>query len=164
MEMGERLSAITQQVGFALWQLQELEGVCATYYVLVEEAELGMGLEAGNNLDEKAKKKTFGQTINKLKTAGLLSPEIEISLKKLLSERNWLVHSSRDSSRRAISSNSHMNTLLERLNLISEEALSLLRHMGKLNESFVKKHGVTEAYIKKKSKEILDQWHSMDTN
>lgn len=29
LQMAERLSAITQQIGFTLWQLQELEGVCA---------------------------------------------------------------------------------------------------------------------------------------
>lgn len=162
LEKANRLSAITQKVGFALWQLQELEGVCATYYVLVEEAEFGMGEEAGNALEQKTKKNTFGTTIHKLTKAGLLSEEVEIRFKKLLSERNWLVHSSRASSRSAIHADSNMVFLLERLENISKEALSLLKHVGSKIEGYVKKHGITEQYIEKKSKEILEQWHSTD--
>lgn len=162
LEKANRLSAITQQVGFSLWQLQELEGVCATYYVLVEEAEFGMEEEAGNKLEQNAKKKTLGTTIHKIVKAGLLTEEVEIRFEKLLSERNWLVHSSRASSRNAIHSDSHMFTLLEKLRHISDEARSLLKHVGALTETYVKNHGVSEEFIEKKSKEILKQWHSTD--
>ena len=162
LEKANRLSAITQQVGFALWQLQELEGVCATYYVLVEEAKIWMGEVAGNAMEEKAKKKTFGRTIHKLVKAGVLDTEIEARLKNLLSERNWLVHSSRASSRSAIHSDAHMTDLLNRLNKISEESLALLKNVGKRTEDYVKKYGVSEEYIERKSKEILEQWHSTD--
>ena len=160
IEKANRLFAITQQVGFALWQLQELEGVCATYYVLVQEAKLGMGEEAGNALEEKAKKKTFGATIHKLVKAGLLGAEIEKRFKNLLSERNWLVHNSRSSSRNAIYSDAQMTVLLNRLNNISEESLSLLKIVGGKIESYVKKYGVSEEYIERKSKDLLEQWHS----
>lgn len=162
LEKANRLSAITQQVGFSLWRLQELEGVCATYYVLVVEAEIGMGEEAGNKLEENAKKETFGNTIRELVKAGLLTEEVEKRFRKLLSERNWLVHSSRASSRSATHSDSHMQALFERLKKISEEALSLLKHVGALTEVYVKRHGVSEKFIDEKSKEILEQWHSVE--
>lgn len=162
LEKANRLSGITQQIGFALWQLQELESVCAIYYVLVEEAEFGMGKEAGNALEEKANKKTFGTTMHKFAKAGLLSEDVEDRFKSLLSERNWLVHSSRADSRKAIHNDSHIVSLLKRLERISEEALSLLKHVGALTEEYVKGHGVSEEYIDEKSKEILEQWHSID--
>lgn len=162
LETANRLAAITQLVGFALWQLQELEGVCATYYVLVEEADFGMGEDAGNALDRKAKKKTFGITINKLAEASLFTGDIEVRFKNLLSERNWLVHRSREGSRKAIHHESHMIELVERLQAISDEALSLLKYIGALTEEYVKLHGVPERYINEKSKEILKQWHSED--
>ncbi|MGK7894881.1 MAG: hypothetical protein AB4372_15005 [Xenococcus sp. (in: cyanobacteria)] len=162
LEKANRLSAITQQLGFALWQLQELEGVCAKYYILVEKADFGMGEETGNALEQKAKKKTFGATIHKLVKAGLLTEDLEFRFKKLLSERNWLVHSSRASSRSSIHTDSHMVTLLQRLEKISNEALSLMTHVGTLMEEYVKKCGVSEEYIEKKSNEILEQWHSTD--
>ena len=40
-QLEKRLLTITQHVGFALWQLQELEGVCATYYVCIPSAPCG---------------------------------------------------------------------------------------------------------------------------
>ena len=46
LAMADRLAAITQQVGFALWQLQALEGATAQYYVLIAQAVRGMGVEA----------------------------------------------------------------------------------------------------------------------
>jgi hypothetical protein len=162
LDTANRLSEITQRIGYALWQIQELEGVSATYYVLVEKATFGMGVVAGNELEEEAKKKTFGVTIHKIVKAGLLSAEIESRITSLLMERNWLVHSSRADSRNAIHSDNEMRKVLTRLNKIADEALYLLKHIGSLTEKYAKDHGVTSSYIDEKSKEILKQWHSTD--
>ncbi|BBO91737.1 hypothetical protein DSCOOX_49170 [Desulfosarcina ovata subsp. ovata] len=162
IEKADRLAAITQRIGFALWQIQELEGVTAQYFVLVVQAKKGMGLFAGNALDEKAKKKTFGATINKVSKAGLLSAELESRFTNLLSERNWLVHRSRADSRGAIHSALKMQRLLARIDKMAEESLSLLREIGILSETHVKEHGVPEEYIDKKAKELLEQWHASD--
>jgi len=161
-EKADRLAAITQRIGFALWQIQELEGVTAQYFVLVVQAKKGMGLATGNALDEKAKKKTFGATIHQVSKAGLLSSELESRFTKLLSERNWLVHRSRADSRSAIHSALKMQRLVVRIDKMEEESLSLLREIGTLSEAHVKKHGVTEEYIDKKTKELLEQWHASD--
>jgi hypothetical protein len=162
IERADRLTAITQRIGFALWQIQELEGVTAQYFVLMVQAKKGMGLAAGNALDEKAKKKTFGATIRRVSKAGSLSSEIESRLTDLLSERNWLVHRSRADSRSAIHSDLEMNRLLARLDKMAEESLSLLREIGTLCEAHVKQHGVPVEYIDKKAKELLEQWHASD--
>lgn len=160
IEKAERLTAITQRIGFALWQIQELEGVTAQYFALVVQAQKGIGLAAGNALDEKAKKKTFGATIHRVSKAGLLNSEIESRFTNLLSERNWLVHRSRADSRSAIHSDLEMKRLLARIDKMAEESLSLLREIGTLCEAHVKKHGVPEVYIDKKAKELLEQWHA----
>lgn len=60
-----RLDAIIKKIGFALWQIQELEGVAAQYFVLLAQAKKGMGLAEGNALVEKAQSKTLGATIKK---------------------------------------------------------------------------------------------------
>jgi len=73
----DRLHAVTQRVGFALWQLQELEGASAQYYVLVVHAKPGMGFEAGQALVDKAQSKTFGSTITQLAKAKQLPQEVE---------------------------------------------------------------------------------------
>jgi hypothetical protein len=163
LEKAGRLAVITQKVGFALWQIQELEGVSAQYFVLMVQAKKGMGLDAGNILEEKAKKKTFGATIHQMTKAGLLSSKLESRLTNLLTERNWLVHKSRADSRSAIHNDLEIQKLLFRLDEMADESLSILREIGGLSEAYVKKHGVTEEYIKEQAKNILEQWHSSDS-
>lgn len=162
LQKADRLSAITQQIGFVLWQLQELEGVAAQYFVLLTQAHKGMGLAKGNALTEKAQTKTFGSTIHYITKAGLLSSELETRFTNLLAERNWLVHKSRASSRGAILSDSAMQNLLVRLDAMAEESNALLKEIGATAERFVKQHGVSSQYINEKSKELLDQWHATD--
>lgn len=121
------------------------------------------GASAGNTLEEKAKKKTFGATIHQRTKAGLLSSKLESRFRNLLTERNWLVHKSRADSRRAIHNDLEMQKLLLRLDEIADESLSILREIGALSEAYVKKHGVTEEYIKEQAKKILEQWDSSDS-
>lgn len=160
--MSERLSVITQRIGFALWQLQELEGVSAQYFVLLEKARKGMGLAEGNKLVEKAQSKTFGSTVHQMAKAGLLSSELELRFTNLLSERNWLVHESRANSRRAVHNDSSMQQLLIRVNTMAEESNALLRELGTLAEAYVKKHGVSDEYIEEQTNQLLEQWHGLD--
>ena len=158
----DRLNVITQRIGFVLWQIQELEGVLAQYFVLVAQAQKGMGLAAGNALVEKAKNKTFGATIYQIAKGGLLSPELENRFSKILSNRNWIVHRLCSDSRSAIHSDLEMQRLVVRLDNIAAESLSLLQEIGALSEAYVKKHGITEKDINEKAKEILEQWHASD--
>ena len=159
LRQADRLHAITQRVGFALWQLQELEGVSAQYYVLVVHAKPGMGLEVGNALVDDAQSKTFGRTITKLVQAKQLPQEVEARFQALLADRNWLVHSSRSSSRNAVHNDQACTELISRLDNVAEEARFLLKEVGKCAEAFVKKHGVSEAKIDQLAAETLIAWH-----
>lgn len=162
LQLANRLSAITQKVGFALWQLQELEGVSAQYFVLLVQAEKGMGLVAANALIEKAKHKTFGATIHQMTKAGLLSSELDTRFTYLLTERNWLVHKSRASSRSAIYSDTSMNKLISRLDAMADESLALIKEVAVLVDRFVKTHGITEQQINEKTNQLLEEWHTSD--
>ena len=162
LDKADRLAAITQRIGFALWQIQELEAVSAQYFVLVVQAKKGMGLAAGNALEERAKRKTFGATIHHFAKAILLSSELETRFTHLLSERNWLVHRSRADSRSAVHSDLGMERLVFRLDKMAEESLSLLQEIGALSEAHAKKHGVTEEHINEKARELLEQWHASE--
>lgn len=162
LERADRLAAVTQNVGFALWQLQELEGVAAQYFVLLVQAKKGMGLAAGNTLVEKAQARTFGATLHQIAKAGLISPEMEGRFEKLLAERNWLVHRSRAESRNAIHNAKAMVALVARLEAMADEALALLKHIGGETTSFVQEHGVSANYIEQVSKQLLEQWHAAD--
>ena len=163
LQKADRLATITQKVGFALWQLQELEVVTAQYYVLVTQAKRGMGLAAGTTILDRAQSKTFGTTVNNLVKAKLLPTNIAVRFQKLLGERNWLVHSSRASSRNAIHSDSMCTRLLDRLERISEEALTLLKEIETHREVFVRKHGVRAEQIDEMAAQILQQWQGNET-
>jgi hypothetical protein len=162
MEAAERLAVITQKLGFVLWQIQELEGVSAQCFVLLAQAQQGIGLAKGQTLVETAQRKTFGATIREMSKAGLLSADLESRFMRLLSERNWLVHKSRSSNRSAVHNDDSMRRLLSRLEMIDDEADGLLRELNTLAERHVKQRGVSAEYIRAKADELLEQWHSTD--
>jgi len=162
IEAADRLAIITQKVGYGLWQLQELEGVSATTFVLIAEAEKGMGLTAGEALGKRARKRTFGATIHQLADAGVIDEALDTRFRTMLEERNWLVHRSRGDSRRAVYHDKHLDELLIRLDWIAEEALALLKEVGKLAEAHVKSHGVSEKYIQENAAKLLKEWHAAD--
>jgi hypothetical protein len=158
LERADRLAEITSRVGYALWQLQILEGALAQYFVLVAQATRGMGEEAGNALFEKASSATFGSTITKLRKADKLSSALEGRFQMLLAERNWLVHRSRATSGHAVNNDGAFHELLERLDRIADEALLLLREVGQLAETFVMSSGVSKATIDRLTDELLEKW------
>ena len=162
LDRADRLHAITQRVGFALWQLQELEAVAATYFVLATQAHQGMGLEAGNALEKEAKKKTFGNTIRRMKASGLLGEELGSRFENLLSERNWLVHNSRSDSRNAIHHDTVASRAISRIEWIAEEARLLLNEVGANVDIFVKGAGVSEQFIARTTEALLQEWHAED--
>lgn len=162
LEAADRLTAITQRVGYALWQLQELEGVSATTFVLIAEAEKGMGLAAGEALEERAKKSTFGATIHRLAASGVIDEDLDSRFRVLLEERNWLVHRSRADSRRAVYHDDHLVDLLQRLDRIADDAVALLKKVGNVAEAHVKARVVSERYIRETAARLLEEWHAAD--
>jgi len=162
LEKANRLSAITKQVGFALWQIQELENVSAQYFVLLAKAKKGMGQTEGENLVQKAQSKTFGSTIHEITKAGLISSTLETRFTKILAERNWLVHRSRMDNRNAIHSDKIALALISRLETMATEATDLLKEIAQLSQKFVLQHGVSEEYINEMSAQLLAQWSSTD--
>ena len=160
LEKSERLASITQKIGFALLQFQELESVSAQYFVLLTQANQGMGMSEGLGLVERAQGKTFGSTIHQLAKARLLTDEMESVFRRLLAERNWLVHRSRADSRNAIHGDRAMQQFVARVTSMADDARQLLNKIGLLTESYVKENGVTEESIEKLTSELLAKWHS----
>lgn len=148
-QKAERLDLIAQKVGFALWQLQELEGSAAQYLVLVAQARPGMGLAAGQALVKEAQSKTFGRTIEQLMKTSQLPQAVELRFQELLSERNWFVHQSRSMSRDAVHNDGACAKLVSRLEAIAKEARLLLQEVMIQADAFVRKHGVSTEQISK---------------
>jgi len=164
LRKAERLKVITQSLGFALWQLQALEDATAQHYVLVALSTRGMGIDAGNKLDESVKGNTFGKTIHALRKAGKLPEALELRFLSLLNERNWLVHNSRATNRTAIFNDESCHSILERLEQIAEEARLLIHEIGTASSKFVIKHGVSNQEVERLTQEVLSSWHSSTTD
>lgn len=159
-QKAERLQAITQSLGLALWQLQTLETVTAEYYVLVALATQGMGLEAGKKVTDEVKRSTFGKTINALSKAGKMPSELKQRYSVLLTERNWLVHSSRSTSQHAVYQDEACQKLLMRLNNLVEETNILLRAVAHECEKFTSQRGVSKQEVDRLAQELLNTWQS----
>lgn len=156
----DRLEKIAERIGFALWQLQELEGAAAQYYVLIEKALPGMGIEAGQELIDEALSKTFGKTVNRLLKSGQVPSEAMNRFQALLQERNWLVHNSRATSRSAVHEDVVCVQLIERINAIAGESLALIKQISKLAEYFILSKGFSQQDINtarnQAQKQVLD--------
>jgi hypothetical protein len=159
IEKANRLAEITQRMGFALWQIQELEGCTARYLVLVTQAKRGMGTKACDELLGKAFGKTLGATIHKVTKTGLLSIDLERRFCALLTERNWLVHKLRAQSRNAIHSKPIAEKIIQRLDAMADESKALLYEIAALAEQYVKKIGISQQQIEEAANHLLEQWH-----
>ena len=162
LDDADRLTLVTQRVGFALWQIQELEAVAAQFFVLVTQATPGMGADAGNLLIDKAERNTFGATVSRIAKAGLLDADLEERLRALLSERNWLVHRSRRDSRNAVRVEAAARKLVFRLHAMAEESNAILKCIGELAEQHVLSIGVPTERIDEIAARLLDEWHAAD--
>jgi len=163
MEKVDRLYAVTQRIGFTLWQIQELESCAAQYFVLVAKAHKGMGSKAGYELLDKALGKTFGATIHAMCQAGLLSSELEAEFRSLLMDRNWLVHKSRSTNRNVIHSDTAAVAFIERLDAMIDHSNSLMEKVLKLTEEHITGLGITQQQIDTEAVRILDEWHGPNT-
>ncbi|MFM0134118.1 hypothetical protein [Paraburkholderia sediminicola] len=162
IEQAERLADIMAQVGFALWQLQELEGSAAQYFVLLTQATQGMGRTPGEALVEQAQSKTFGATIRQLAKAGLLDDELSSRFNALLDERNWLVHRSKADSRDAVHNKDSARQFVHRLEAIGDETDALLKKIVGMAQRFVTERGVPTQEIARATRQLLQQWQSGD--
>ena len=157
--MGQRLELITGKVGHTLWQLQTLEGVLATFFVLVVQAEQGMGSADAETKLNSALGGTFGSTIRKLIEAQKMPEAFKSRFGHLRDERNWLVHHSRSDSYVAVGSDRGCSDLIDRLDAIANEATLLLNAVSNEAETFVQRHCVSTEGIDELVKKTLDNWY-----
>jgi hypothetical protein len=158
LRTADRLEALYKQLGLTLWRLQELEGMVAQYYVLVALASRGMGIPEGLALERTIEGKTFGKTVNLLRDAKKVPPELTERLPAIVKERNWMVHSSLGDERAAVYNDARCQAFLERMETMTTEASAIIKMLGKSAESFVMNAGVTAEEIERLTKQTLEAW------
>lgn len=157
-----RIVAIMQAVGFALWQLQELETTAAAFVTVRLRDTRGVGFEQGSQVAAKLESLPLGPLIRELVTGGATTDEIGAELSALLEERNWLVHRARRETRGVLGSSQLFEGTMARLELIAERALALTKQLGAAVEAYVIESGVSREFIDRESARLTRSWGVTD--
>lgn len=161
-QANRRLEKISERMGFALLQVQNLEENAATYFVMVTQAKPGMGYTAGMALAEKAQSKMFGITVKRLRKAGVLNDDLENRFTSILAERNWLVHDSRKTIDRALFNLEEFDKVIKKIESISDESLALLKDLYPFVEAHLLNNGFTKDQINRTVQKVLEEWIEAD--
>jgi uncharacterized protein YutE (UPF0331/DUF86 family) len=158
LEMANRLDGLMQRVGFAVWQLQELENAAATYLVVCVHAQPGIGVQRGQELLAEAEKKPLGALLKDLQRHKVIQGELADALQAVLEDRNWVVHRARRESRGVLSDPEALRTLMERLEALADHAAALLARLGGEIHTQVMKAGASQEVIDAESKRLRQKW------
>ena len=151
-------SKLWSGIGQTLWQLQLLELALGHYLVLTKVVS-GDKDEAYRQL-EKSFKATLGQLVVKLKESVPVHPEIEGRLKYLTDERNWLVHRIRRLHHTDIHDIQRFTKLLDRINILGNEAINLAKEFASLCERWCLANGIKKEDIDTKTDRLLQEWRN----
>jgi hypothetical protein len=97
-----------------------------------------------------------------MKTAGLLGDALEVRFQALLTERNWLVHRSRNEGNVAIANEEVAATLIARINEIADESRLLISEIAVLSAEFLLSSGVDPDAVRKATEEVIHRWEAND--
>jgi len=152
------LHDILYKVGFALWQIQELESTIAHYLVLVHKLEPGVARAEAEAVFEKTRKRTMGQLLDQLKSKDPVPDQLLKRLDHFVEHRNWLAHRSRSESRKQVYQPAKNQELLARLDWIATEALTLMKLFMEELVAHLESHGFSREQIDKQTAETMKQW------
>ncbi len=157
-EASQRLPHLMCSVGFAIWQLQELENTAAAYVVVRLRETRGVGAERGSEVAAQVERRTLGSLISELRKAGVVPEELAVGLTELLHERNWLVHSARRETRGALSDEARFGDLIVRLEMTADRALTLTIQLARVIDEFVRQTGVSPALLDAEAERLARSW------
>lgn len=155
-----RLAAFCDRIGFAVWQLQDLEAVCAKYLMLRTRLKNGIAEDEYDDLVTKALSKTFGATLRAATNAEVFPVPLQDRFTAILSERNWLIHRSRFDNRAAYYSDSAALKLIQRVDQISVCVRELMVEIDKLIDRDAVEGGIDLTDLGHQTDEILSKWHA----
>lgn len=158
IEQATRLSTLMQAVGFAVWQLQELETTAITFAVIRLRASRGMGEVAGRALLEKGERRTLGHVLQELRARGLIDGAVDEDLRDVLDQRNWLVHRARRETRGVLTDDSRLSDLLARLDSLADRTLALQKVLASEIDAYVLSSGVKKKTVERETEEVAKRW------
>ena len=130
----EEFSELTSLVGYAVWQIQVLEQVLASYLIMVHQITTATARTEVETMFLKTAKHTLGQLFSAIRKTGGGSESLLPRLERFIVERNWLVHRSRHENRSDLYSPVKRTALRQRLCSVADEALLLMKAFQQTTE------------------------------
>jgi hypothetical protein len=147
-----------EHVGFATWQLQELETTAAAYLTVRILAYRGIGIARGKVMLKEAESRTFGSLLTKLAKSGVIEKTLALKLGEILEERNWLVHRVRRENRAVLANAQQYDSLIERLEALADRSMELLNLLATDMERYVLHAGVDRTVIDAEADRLARSW------
>ncbi len=154
----EEFSELTSLVGYAVWQIQVLEQVLASYLIMVHQITTATARTEVETMFLKTAKHTLGQLFSAIRKTGGGSESLLPRLERFIVERNWLVHRSRHENRSDLYSPAKRTALRQRLCSVADEALLLMKAFQQTTEDHLIGQGMTKAEIDARAKQIRKEW------
>lgn len=133
----ENLAVYWQKIGFCVMQIQTFELTLGYYLTQVHKIDLDMSVNKITNLYNKYGKFTIGQLFKEVKECEKLPDELEQRINNFIKERNWLVHNIRKENESDLFFESKFNLLLQRINILADEALFLAKLFQEKSEEYI---------------------------
>jgi hypothetical protein len=154
----DEFTEVVSQVGYAVWQIQVLEEVLGCYLVLVHKVEFTTARSDVEAMFVKTEKRTLGQLFGAIRDTSKAPSTLLPRLDRFVDERNWLVHRSRHQNRTDLYSPAKRQTLIQRINAIADEALSLAKSFQQATEDHLIAGGMKKAKIDTRAAKIYHDW------
>ena len=154
----EEFSELTSLVGYAVWQIQVLEQVLASYLIMVHQITTATARTGVETMFLKTAKHTLGQLFSAIRKTGGGSESLLPRLERFIVERNWLVHRSRHENRSDLYSPVKRTALRQRLCSVADEALLLMKAFQQTTEDHLIGQGMTKAETDARAKQIRKEW------
>jgi hypothetical protein len=158
IEQVTMLDDVARQIGYAVWDLQELEWMLGRLWVLTRPDIRGAGPEVAAPVLERADKRTFGTAFRELIGAGLFDSDLAARLGEIVDERNWIVHRSRRDNRGIVNSRARCAAFLARLERAQEESAELRELVFALVTRETAAVGTQQDVVDRQADRLLQEW------
>lgn len=155
----EALFHLHARIGFAVWQIQNLENGLVTFLTLIDLPTNTSKNEADLLLEKNKKNKTLGKLLNEMNKINFIPNELKDCGKEILNQRNWLIHHSRPENHTDIYHHERLMKLFDRLDKISGDASIFLKQINKHFEEYViSKKNIPKSQLKEYESQIITSW------
>ena len=161
----DSLAEFYQRIGAALWHLQYLEDVLASFLTLKllnERRRAGQKItpEDAYSLLADKRKLTLGPLLESCRSKKIISAERQPRFEAFKLERHWLVHRSLVENGDDLYKEATRNAVLNRIGLIQEEAIALKNLVGKELETWGAGHGINPEAIDVEARSAIEKLKS----